>query len=110
MHYGGDFMAPALWRKAGPVFSKNEHAWGVGHCGFAEAADRSDWLMYHAKTSRRAGWKDREVRAQPFSWTADGLPFFGQPSPLPLKQRSSGATTRRAPRTVRRPAAARIAA
>lgn len=69
------------WRKLGCVFRRNNHAWGVGHCGFAVTPDGTDWLLYHAKTSRRPGWTDREVRTQPFTWTADGRPNFGSPLP-----------------------------
>lgn len=84
-HDGGDFLDPATWRKAGPVFQKNEHGWGVGHCGFVTAPDGADWLLYHAKTSRKPGWSDREVRAQRFTWRADGTPFFGAPVSLAEK-------------------------
>ncbi|HYP17488.1 MAG TPA: glycoside hydrolase family 43 protein [Opitutus sp.] len=80
-HIGGDLANPRSWRKHAPVFSKNRHAWGVGHCGFATTASGQDWILYHAKTSRRPGWTDREVRAQPFTWDADGAPVFGAPLP-----------------------------
>lgn len=83
VHEGGDLLDPKSWRKAGPVFQKNDHACGVGHCCFVTSPDGStDWLIYHAKTSRRRGWSDREVRGQPFTWTADGLPFFDSPQPV----------------------------
>lgn len=78
-HDGGEFLDPHAWRKVGPVFEKNAHGWGVGHCGFVTAPDGSDWILYHAKTSRKPGWTDREVRAQRFSWRSDGLPFLGAP-------------------------------
>jgi GH43 family beta-xylosidase len=81
-HEGGDYLDPRRWRKAGPVFQQNAHGWGVGHCGFVTAPDGADWMLYHAKTSRRPGWADREVRAQPFSWRSDGTPFFGAPVSL----------------------------
>jgi GH43 family beta-xylosidase len=80
VHDGGDLLDSRAWRKLGPVFHKNEHALGVGHCGFVTTPDgREDWILYHAKTSRRAGWSDREVRAQRFTWNAAGLPVFGTP-------------------------------
>jgi GH43 family beta-xylosidase len=45
-------------------------------------------MVYHAKTSQQPGWDDRVVRAQKFSWNADGSPNFGTPAPagqaLPL--------------------------
>ncbi len=75
----GDFLNPASWRKHGPVFQKTEHVWGVGHCCFARHPLAGDLLFYHAKTDRAHGWDDRNVRVQPFGWSADGLPEFGQP-------------------------------
>jgi GH43 family beta-xylosidase len=86
VHEGGDLMDPANWRKVGRVFGHNEHAWGLGHCGFLTTPDGAeDWIFYHAKTSRAQGWKDREVRAQPFTWNAEGWPELGEP--LALDQR-----------------------
>ena len=76
-------MNPSAWRKVGPVFQKNSAACGVGHCCFVTTPDgAADWLIYHAKTSRRRGWSDREVRGQPFTWTAEGLPLFDSPKPV----------------------------
>lgn len=89
-HRGGDFLDPSSWRKVGPVFSKNSEACGVGHCTFVNTSEGDDWLLYHAKTSRRRGWSDREVRAQPFTWNEDGTPFFGSP------QQTAKATVRAA--------------
>jgi GH43 family beta-xylosidase len=80
---GGDLMNPSSWRKVGPALRKNAHAWGVGHGCFVTTPDGADdWVIYHAKTSKRDGWADREVRAQPFTWTADGRPEFGSPLPV----------------------------
>lgn len=77
---GGDPMKAANWRPAGQVFARNAFACGVGHCGFIRSPDgREDWLVYHAKTSERDGWGDREVRAQPFTWDSRGWPGFGEP-------------------------------
>jgi GH43 family beta-xylosidase len=53
-------------------------------------AGREDWILYHAKTSRRAGWADREVRAQRFTWDACGLPDFGRPGALPTTHTDAG--------------------
>lgn len=79
---GSDPLAPDAWHKLGSVFSKNGHGWGVGHGSFATLPDGRDWLFYHAKTSRRPGWADRAVRAQPFTWSASGYPVFGGPRPV----------------------------
>jgi GH43 family beta-xylosidase len=84
-------LDPTAWEKHGCVFAKNRHAWGVGHCGFVTMdAGREDWILYHAKTSRRAGWADREVRAQRFTWDACGLPDFGRPGALPTTHTDAG--------------------
>lgn len=84
---GGDPLDPNSWRKAGQVFGRNQHTWGVGHCGFVCTRDGEDWLLYHAKTRLRPGWADREVRAQRFGWSPSGFPEFGEPvasgRPLP---------------------------
>lgn len=77
---GADPMEAASWVAGGQVFARNEHAYGVGHCGFVTSPDgREDWLVYHAKTVATNGWGDREVRAQPFTWDARGWPVFGEP-------------------------------
>jgi len=78
----GDYLNPASWTKHGPVFQKTEHVWGVGHCCFAQHPEAGDLIIYHAKTDRANGWEDRNVRVQPFGWTAEGLPDFGRPVPL----------------------------
>jgi GH43 family beta-xylosidase len=82
VHEGGDLLDATTWRKVGPVFQKNSSACGVGHCCFVTTPNAAeDWIIYHAKTSRRRGWSDREVRAQPFTWSMEGLPEFGSPLP-----------------------------
>jgi GH43 family beta-xylosidase len=95
VHEGGELMNPASWRKVGPTFERNEHAWGVGHCGFLKTAEGEDWLFYHSKTSRKPGWGDREVRAQPFAWDQRGWPVLGEPMPverpLPVQSARLGA-------------------
>ena len=78
----GDFLNPASWSKRGPVFRKSEEVWGLGHCSFVKSRCQShDWIIYHAKSSRKHGWEDRDVHAKPFAWTADGYPDFGVPAP-----------------------------
>jgi len=80
VHQGGDLLNPKSWEKRGPVFEKTDDVWGVGHCCFVSSPCRSeDWIVYHAKSSRVAGWHDRDVHAKCYSWTHDGLPSFGQP-------------------------------
>lgn len=82
-----DVLDPASWRKSGPVFARNEHACGVGHCGFVTTPGGGEhWMLYHAKKSRRPGWADREVRAQRFTWDAAGAPVLGTPVPRSVAQ------------------------
>src|SRR3954468_21022508 len=79
---GGDLLAANSWEKHGPVFQGNEHVWGIGHCSFVTSPCRSqDWILYHSKSTRAAGWHDRDVHAKAFTWRVDGLPDFGQPAP-----------------------------
>jgi GH43 family beta-xylosidase len=76
----GDLMNPASWEKTGPVFRQAGTMFGVGHCSFVRSPDGTqDWIIYHAKSKQKKGWLDRNVHAQPFTWTTEGLPFFGQP-------------------------------
>ena len=75
----GDFLNPCSWRKHGPVFQRTERVWGVGHCCFAHHRAAGDLIFYHAKTSLAPGWNDRNVRVQPFGWTPDDSPVFGEP-------------------------------
>lgn len=89
---GGDLLNAAAWKKVGQVFGRNEHAWGVGHCGFVETPQGEDWILYHAKTRRGPGWGDREVRAQPFLWDDQGNPDLGEPIARDVLLRRSAAT------------------
>lgn len=80
---GGDVMDPASRTKSdGCVFAKRDTAWGPGHHTFTTSPDGSeDWIVYHASTVKDRGWDGRTIRAQRFSWTADGTPVFGAPVP-----------------------------
>ncbi|HEY8504121.1 MAG TPA: family 43 glycosylhydrolase, partial [Gemmataceae bacterium] len=84
-----DLLDPASWRKHPvPVFEGGNGVVAPGHCSFVRSPDgREDWLVYHAARHAGSGWA-RHVRAQPFSWHADGTPRFGAPAPpdvpLPL--------------------------
>jgi GH43 family beta-xylosidase len=79
---GPDPLNAAAWEKKGCVFTKTDRVWGIGHCSFVKSADgNEDWILYHAKSKRKKGWNDRNVRAQKFTWTTDGLPDFGKPIP-----------------------------
>lgn len=77
----GDLLDPKNWTKKGPVFQGNAQVYGVGHCSFVKSPDNTeDWIIYHSKKTTEPGW-DRNVRAQPFDWNADGTPNFGQAIP-----------------------------
>lgn len=74
-------MEARHWEKAGPVFEGTEQVLGVGHCSFTTSPDGTEhWILYHSKKSETPGW-DRNIRAQEFTWTADGYPVFGIPVP-----------------------------
>ena len=65
--------------KTGPVFAGTPTVVGVGHASFTTSPDGSEeWIVYHAKRSATPGW-DRDIRAQRFSWNANGSPNFGTP-------------------------------
>jgi GH43 family beta-xylosidase len=78
----------ASWHKVtAPAFESTRDVFGVGHCCFTTSPDGTeDWIVYHAKTRRWHGWSDRVVRAQRFTWRADGLPNFGRPVPSTVPQ------------------------
>lgn len=78
---GGNVLDPQRWQKLEePVFSKNEKVWGLGHCSFTQSPDGTeDWIVYHAKSRKKAGWMDRHVLTQRFTWTEAGYPYFGEP-------------------------------
>jgi GH43 family beta-xylosidase len=78
----GNLLNPASWEKKGPVFSRTKDVWGIGHCSFVATHDDDPLMFYHAKTRLNHGWRDRNVRAQHFTWGADGLPCFGAPVPI----------------------------
>jgi GH43 family beta-xylosidase len=80
LRFGGDPLNPKDWKKfPSPVFQSTAKTFGVGHNSFVKSPDGTeDWLVYHAKWSRNDGWQ-RTVYTQPFNWTAEGLPTFGEP-------------------------------
>ena len=83
VHRGGSYLDPGAWTKIGPVFAPTPEVWGVGHCSLVrDPLNGEDLIFYHAKTRRRRGWRDRNIRAQSFTWGDDGLPSFGTPLPL----------------------------
>ncbi len=82
--YGGtgDPTLADNWRKSGPVFQYSEAhgVYGPGRGTFTTSPDgRQSWLVYHAKDTGEYTYAHRTVRAQPFTWTSDGVPAFGSP-------------------------------
>ena len=74
-----DPLQPSSWTKTGPVFQGTDKVLGTGHCSFVLSPDETEnWVVYHSKKAESPGW-DRDVRAQKFSWNADGSPRFGIP-------------------------------
>ncbi len=78
-----DLTDPSVWHQhPAPVFTRDDDAgvYGPGHCFFFRSPDGTqDWIAYHAKTTADYTYANRSARAQPFIWTADGLPDFGRP-------------------------------
>lgn len=82
-----DVLDRSKWTKHGPVFKKTDAVWGVGHCSFVKSlCQTEDWIVYHSKSSRSHGWKDRDVHAKRFSWSSDGFPDFGEPAPRSIPE------------------------
>src|SRR5690606_37758873 len=77
---GDDPLDPDAWQKhPEPVFRSTPLTYGVGHASFTTSPDRREhWIVYHAKRDREPGWR-RAVFVQPFGFTADGFPVFGEP-------------------------------
>jgi GH43 family beta-xylosidase len=76
-----DLLDPKSWTKLpDPVFASTDKVLAPGHGSFVASPDgREDWHVYHAARHPGAGWS-RLIRAQPFTWGADGFPIFGAPA------------------------------
>ncbi len=80
-----DVLNPNSWKQhPAPVFERHDAngVFGPGHNGFFRAADGSDWIVYHGKTTADYTYRGRSTRVQPFAWKPDGTPNFGVPLPL----------------------------
>lgn len=80
----GGILKPGSWTKfSQPVFtaSSSNKVFAPGHNSFFKSPDGTqDWILYHANDSPGEGCgKYRSPRAQPFTWSEDGLPQFGEP-------------------------------
>jgi GH43 family beta-xylosidase len=81
---GSDLMNAASWKKSSkPVFRQAPEAgvYAPGHNGFFKSPDgKEDWIIYHANSKPGQGCGGhRSLRAQRFTWNADGTPNFGLP-------------------------------
>jgi GH43 family beta-xylosidase len=82
-----DIMDPANWSKSPvPVFKTSvEHkVFGPGHNSFTTDERGRDMLVYHARDYADIKGDplfdpNRHTRVQPFRYTADGTPDFGEP-------------------------------
>ncbi|GAB3909295.1 glycoside hydrolase family 43 protein [Larkinella knui] len=79
-----DLLDAGNWQKQKqPVFKavnvSGTHA--AGHNSFFKSPNGTeDWILYHANPEPGQGCgTNRSPRAQKFTWTADGMPQFGQP-------------------------------
>ena len=79
-----DLLDSASWKKSPePVFTAapEKGVYAPGHNSFFKSPDgKEDWILYHANTAPGQGCGgNRSPRAQPFQWTKDGMPYFGEP-------------------------------
>lgn len=88
---GADLLDAASWHKSPlPVFHASEKngVYAPGHNGFFKSPDGTqDWIVYHANSAPGMRCtKHRSPRIQPFHWSKDGTPDFGEPLPagIPL--------------------------
>jgi GH43 family beta-xylosidase len=83
-----ELVNAASWSKSPvPVFrsSARHGQYGPGHNSFTVAEDgKTDLFVYHARSYARITGDplhdpNRNTRVQPFTWSTDGTPLFGEP-------------------------------
>ena len=79
-----DLLDSSLWNKnIDPVFKQSPEngVYAPGHNSFFKSPDgKQDWILYHANSAPGQGCgRRRSPRAQPFTWTKDQTPYFGEP-------------------------------
>jgi GH43 family beta-xylosidase len=85
-----NLLDPRSWKKhPAPVFrqSPKNGVYAPGHNSFFKSPDgREDWILYHANSAPGQGCGNRRApRAQPFGWSREGLPEFGEPLPTQVR-------------------------
>lgn len=80
---GSNPLNPKAWvKRPTPVFATANGVFGPGRASFVTTGrTRQWWMVYNAARYDDGGW-DRTIRAQPFTWNANGTPDFGEPLPL----------------------------
>lgn len=87
---GDNPLDRSAWEKIGPVFEQVTDSatpvYGPGHNSnpIPSPNGQEAWFLYHAKVEATPGWEDRSIRAQKFTWAADGTPEFGAPVPTEI--------------------------
>jgi len=79
---GGDPLLRSNWKKyPQPVFSASpaNSIYGPGRGTFAIAPDGAYWLLYAAKSTGDPTPRNRQTRAQPFTWNPNNTPNFATP-------------------------------
>lgn len=79
-----NLMDSLSWNKESrPVFTQNpeQGVYAPGHNSFFTSPDnKENWILYHANSKPGQGCgKQRAPRAQPFTFSKDGIPYFGKP-------------------------------
>ncbi len=88
----GNYLNPSSWVKSsGPVFQYWSGDLGEvvapGSCSVIKSPDNEeDWIIYQAKHTASNHVYDREIRAQKFTWNANGDPLFEHPIPSGVSQ------------------------
>lgn len=87
-----DLMKPASWQKhPEPVFWANnvQGTYAAGHNSFFKSPDGTqNWILYHANSEPGQGCGGKRApRMQPFTFTAGGVPVFGDPLPLGVEMK-----------------------
>ena len=77
---GSDPLDPQSWtKKHTPILSRKEGMYGPGHPSITRSRDGREWLIYHANSFPRRGWRGRQGWAQLIMWDSDNYPIIYLP-------------------------------